>query len=213
MGTDKNTNNARARTQVRAYVRGLLGASSKGSGWGTASSKPPLPKSASSSGAGGIPHSLPRQLEATAYTKSVKKPATGSSAGSGYTWLLPPIVSTVKSILSLFGGGNSTTQSTRFRTSSRQTFHTVESISPETGGGAQGLNESAAGLRGVVSHEVAGGAAVAKPPGAAGTSLSSKGSARTQEFDDRQALVTALRRGLSESRGISDVLNEFQDGL
>ena len=32
-------------------------------------------------------------------------------------------------------------------------------------------------------------------------------------MNDRQSLVSALRRSLSESRGISDVLNEFQDGL
>ena len=31
--------------------------------------------------------------------------------------------------------------------------------------------------------------------------------------EDRQSMVTALRRSLSESRGISDVLSEFQDGL
>jgi hypothetical protein len=33
------------------------------------------------------------------------------------------------------------------------------------------------------------------------------------QFEERQALVTALRRSLSESRGIADVLSEFQDGL
>jgi hypothetical protein len=32
-------------------------------------------------------------------------------------------------------------------------------------------------------------------------------------MNNRQELVTALRRGLSESRGIADVLTEFQDGL
>ena len=32
-------------------------------------------------------------------------------------------------------------------------------------------------------------------------------------MNDRQSLVSALRRSLSDSRGISDVLNEFQDGL
>jgi hypothetical protein len=32
-------------------------------------------------------------------------------------------------------------------------------------------------------------------------------------MNDRQNLVSALRRSLSDSRGFSDVLNEFQDGL
>ena len=32
-------------------------------------------------------------------------------------------------------------------------------------------------------------------------------------MNDRQGLVSALRRSLGDSRGISDVLNEFQDGL
>jgi len=32
-------------------------------------------------------------------------------------------------------------------------------------------------------------------------------------MNDRQGLVAALRRSLSDSRGIADVLNEFQDGL
>lgn len=32
-------------------------------------------------------------------------------------------------------------------------------------------------------------------------------------MNDRQGLVSALRRSLSDSRGIADVLNEFQDGL
>ena len=32
-------------------------------------------------------------------------------------------------------------------------------------------------------------------------------------MNDRQSLVSALRRSLSDSRGFSDVLNEFQDGL
>ncbi len=210
MGTNRNTNEARARTQIQAYVRGLLGSNSKGS-WRTASIKLLLPKG-SGSGVGGTSQSLPRQLEATAYTKSVKNPAADSS-GSRYSWLLPPIVSTVKSILGLFGGGNSTTQSTRFRSSSRRTFRTVESISPETGSGGQDLNESAAGLSGVVSHAIMGLAAVGKTPGSGATITASAGNGRTMHFEDRQSLVTALRRGLSESRGIADVLNEFQDGL
>ena len=44
---------------------------------------------------------------------------------------------------------------------------------------------------------------IAIPPSGEGRSL----------MNDRQSLVSALRRSLSESRGISDVLNEFQDGL
>jgi len=32
-------------------------------------------------------------------------------------------------------------------------------------------------------------------------------------MNDRQGLVSAVRRSLSDSRGFSDVLNEFQDGL
>jgi hypothetical protein len=45
-----------------------------------------------------------------------------------------------------------------------------------------------------------------------GIAIPASGAGRSL-MNDRQGLVAALRRGLSESRGISDVLNEFQDGL
>lgn len=215
MGTSKGMNDAQARTQVQAYVRRLMGSNRQAGEWGGMGSiKLSLPKGSSTGRAGETPHSLPRQLSATAYTKS-SKTASNSGGGSsiGNAWLISPIASTVKSILSLFGGGSSTTQSARFRSASRQTFRIVESISPETGTGAQRLNESAAALTGVVSRSLTGGEASMNSLTLAGVTTASRNGGGMSQFEDRQALVTALRRGLSESRGISDVLSEFQDGL
>lgn len=45
-----------------------------------------------------------------------------------------------------------------------------------------------------------------------GVSTPASGEGRSL-MNDRQGLVSALRRSLSDSRGLSDVLNEFQDGL
>jgi hypothetical protein len=101
----------------------------------------------------------------------------------------------------MFGRGSSTSQSTRYRTSSRQPFRIVESISPEAGIGTQNLNESAAALTGATSHS------------STGISTTTLSGGTMSQFEDRQALVAALRRSLSESRGIADVLTEFQDGL
>jgi hypothetical protein len=101
----------------------------------------------------------------------------------------------------MFSGGSSTSQSTRYRTTSRQPFRIVESISPEAGSGTQNLNESAAALTGVTSHS------------STGISTTALSGGTMSQFEDRQALVAALRRSLSESRGIADVLTEFQDGL
>jgi hypothetical protein len=127
--------------------------------------------------------------------------------------LISPIASTVKSILNLFGVGSPTTQSTRYRTSSRQTFRIVEGISPATGSGAQLVNESAAGLTGIVRRSSTGGGAAASSLTSTNTGAATLSGGGMSQFEDRHALVTALRRSLSESRGIADVLNEFQDGL
>ena len=214
MRTSKGMNSAQTRTQVQAYVRRLLGPNQQAGGRGGMSSiKLSLPKGSSTGRAGDTPHTLPRQLAATAYTKSSKQSSNSGSSSIGNAWLISPIASTVKSILSLFGGGDTTTQSTRYRSASRQTFRIVESISPETGSGTQQLNESAAALTGVVSRSSTGGDASMNSLSLAGVTSASRSGGGMSQFEDRQALVTALRRGLSESRGISDVLSEFQDGL
>jgi len=210
MKTSKGMNNARARTQVQSYVRGLLGARPLSSAWG---SKQSLPKGSSAGITGGTAGSLPRQLEATAYTKSSKKPTAGGGNGIGNAWLLSPFASTVKSILGLLGGGGSNAQSTTFRSTSRQTFRIVEGISQEKGSGARRLNESAAALTGVVSRSLAGGEMPMSSPTLEKNGATHPIRGGMSQFEDRQELVTALRRGLSESRGISDVLNEYQDGL
>lgn len=213
VGTSKRIINAQARAEVQAYVRKLLGSNRQAGEWGgEASIKLSLPKASSTGRAGETPHSLPRQLAATAYTKSSKTSSKSGSNSIGNAWLISPIASTVKSILSLFGGGSSTTQSTKYRTSSRQTFRIVEGISPETGSGTQRLNESATGLTGVVSRPSTGEVASVNSATWAGLTTTTPGG-EVPRFEDRQALVTALRRSLSESRGISDVLSEFQDGL
>jgi hypothetical protein len=213
VGTNKGVKNAQARTQVQAYLRRLLGSNGQTGGWGgTNSIHLAIPKGSKTSGTSGTPRSLPRQLEATAYARSSKKASSGSSS-AGNAWLISPIASTVKSILSLFGGGSSSAQTTRYRTTSRQTFRIVESISPETGSGTQSLNESAAALTGATSHPLTVGNASLNQRTSTGVTVTSYSGGSTPQFEDRQALLSALRRSLSESRGISDVLSEFQDGL
>lgn len=198
-----------ARTQVQTYIRRLLGSGTQpGGNSGTRSASISLPKSSSGSGSSGTPHALPRQLEATAYTKTTTKSSSSGGSGAGNIWLISPLASTVKSLFDLFSGGSSSSQTTRYRTKSRAPFHLVESISPETGSGTNSLNESAAALTGITSQmrlsDTAGSTA-----GGAGAS----GGGSSFLMNNRQELVTALRRGLSESRGIADVLTEFQDGL
>lgn len=214
MGTSKGLNSTQARTQVQAYVRKLLGSKRQEGGWVAAStSKLSLPKGTSTSRIAEAPHALPTQLEATAYSRTAKSESSANSSVAGNAWLISPIATTVKSILSLFSGGSSNNQTTKYRTGSRQTFEIVESISPETGARPQSVNESSAGLNGVTSHAVTAGNALADSLSAKGGATASRGSGGTSSLEDRQALVTALRRSLSESRGIADVLNEFQDGL
>lgn len=214
MGTNKGTSSTKARTQVEAYVRKLLGSNRQSSGWGsTSSTKMSLPRGASTGSAVQTPKALPRQLEATAYTKSSQRTASSGSSSFGNAWLISPIASTIKSILNLFGEGSSTSQSTRYRTTSRQPFRIVESISPETGSGTQSLNENAAALTGVTSPPTTGGGASSNTLNSTGISTTAPSGGTMSRFEDRQALVTALRRSLGESRGIADVLNEFQDGL
>ena len=202
MGTNKGTSSTRARTQVEDYVRKLLGSNRQASGWvGTSSAKLSLPRGSSTGKAVETPHTLPRQLEATTYARSSQKASSSDSSSFGDAWSISPIASTVMSIISMFSGGSSASQSTRYRTTSRQPFRIVESISPETGNGTHNLNESAAALTGVTSHS------------STGISTTALSGGTMSQFEDRQALVAALRRSLSESRGIADVLTEFQDGL
>jgi hypothetical protein len=214
VGMSKRTSSTRARTQVEAYVRRLLGLDRQANGWAEANSTSmSLPKGTGSGNAGATPRTLPKQLEATAYSRSSQKASSSSSSNFGNAWLVSPIAGTVKSILSLFGGGSSTVPSTRYRTTSRQTFRIVESISPEVGSGARNLNESAAELTGVTSHSSAGGVAALSTLNSTRSTNAGLSGGTMSQFEDRQALVTALRRSLSESRGIADVLSEFQDGL
>jgi hypothetical protein len=201
LGTSKS-DNKQAREQVQTYIRQLLGSGSQSSGTaGTRSASISLPKSSSGSSSSATPHALPRQLEATVSIRTSTKSSSGGGSGAGSLWLISPIASTVKSLLDLFGGGSSNTQTTRYRTKSRVPFNLVESISPETGGGTNSLNESAAALTGVTSQ--------ARPSGSGSSIAGGSGLL----MNNRQELVTALRRSLSESRGIGDVLTEFQDGL
>lgn len=213
MRTSKENSSTQALTQIEAYVRKLLGSSRPTSGWGaTSSATISLPKGGSASSAVQKPQALPRQLQATAYTKSSQK--TSSSGSSfGNAWLISPIASSISSILNLFGGGSSTSQSTRYRTTSRQPFRIVESISPETGSGTQNLNENAAALTGVTSPSTTGGGASSNTLNSTGINTTAPSSGTMSQLEDREALVTALRRSLGDSRGIADVLSEFQDGL
>lgn len=129
----------------------------------------------------------------------------------GSAWLISPLASTVKSIFNLFSGSSANSQTTRYRASTRAPFNITEGISPETGSGLITLNESAAGLTG------AAGFSATIPTSASGalsgSALTMTSSNSRLSVNDRQALVSALRRSLSESRGISDVLTEFEDGL
>lgn len=101
----------------------------------------------------------------------------------------------------------------KYRSRSRAPFQIVESISPETGSGANSLNESAAALTGVTSGSWPGGGGTSDSIAFAGGVSRSSSDGANALMNNRQALVTALRRGLGESRGIADVLSEFQDGL
>lgn len=203
MGSSKKEINTHGRAQVRAYVRRLLGSSGQSSGQGgTGGARLSIRKTAGTAGISQAPHTLPRQLEATAYTRTSKNRPSSGGSSVGNAWLISPIASTVKSLFNLFGGGTSSSTTTGYRTKSRTPFHIVESISPESWSGVRGLNESAAALTGVTSSITA--AEVADAPG---------GIASSALMNNRQELITALRRGLSESQGIADVLNEFQDGL
>jgi hypothetical protein len=92
-------------------------------------------------------------------------------------------------------------------------FQIVEGISMHTGGGPKSLNESAAALSGITSQPWAGGSQVSSSTAAVAGGITLSGDGSGYLMNDRRALVTALRRGLSESRGIADVLTEFQDGL
>ena len=204
MATDK----AASGTQMRAYVRRLLGSSGQR---GTSSAKLALPKSYSAGKISETPHTLSRQLEAMAYSTTSKRAANGSGSSVGNAWLISPLAGTVKSLFNLFSGGTPGSQSTRYRSRSRAPFQIVESISPEMGSGSKSLNESAAALAGVTSGLRLNGTGGAMAR--AGGISTSRSDGANSSTNSRLALVTALRRGLSESRGIADVLSEFQDGL
>ncbi len=214
MATNKDESNTEASARVRAYVRRLLGLSGQSSGQrGTSSTKLPLPKSYSAGRISETPRTLSRQLEAMAYTSTSKRASNSSGSGAGNAWLIAPLAGTVKSLFSLFSGDTSSSQSTRYRSRSRAPFQIVESISPESGNGTQSLNESAAALTGVTSGFQSSGSEAAGSVARAGGIGTSRSDSANSPMNNRLALVTALRRGLSESRGIADVLSEFQDGL
>ena len=211
MATSHQETSRQAGAQVRAYVRRLLGSNEQaGAQRGTSSAKLPLPRGASTSRISETPHALSRQLDATSYTTTSKKSGGGGS-GIGNIWTISPLASTVKSLFNLFSGGASSSQSTRYRTRSRAPFHIVESVSPESGSGVKSLNESAAGLTGVMSSLGTGGAGSGNNAGAG--AISSRGVGSGLSTNERLALVTAMRRSLNESQGFTDVLSEFQDGL
>lgn len=212
LGTSKDESNSQARAQMQSYIRRLLGSSKSTSGQvATSSAKLSLPKSSSSGAITATPPALPKQLEAIAYTKTPTKASSGSSTGN--IWLISPIASTVKSIFDLFSGGSSSSQSTRYRAKSRAPFRLVESISPETESGTNRLNESAAALTGVTSQSRSNGSGTSNPTASVGGINVSGNLGSSAQMNNREELVTALRRGLVESRGITDVLTEFQDGL
>lgn len=214
MGTSKDDSTKLGRAQVQAYVRKLLGSGGLFSGQAmTGGARLALPKNSSAGRSGGTPRTLSRQLEAMAYTKSSKLSSATSKGSAGNAWLISPIASTVKSIFDLFSGGSSTSQTTRYRTTSRAPFHTVESVSPETGGGAKTVNESAVGLTGATSGLWSNGSGTSTSSPLGGSLGVSGAAGSGSTMSNRQVLVAALRQGLSESRGIADVLNEFQDGL
>jgi hypothetical protein len=68
-------------------------------------------------------------------------------------------------------------------------------------------------LNGVTNGVLAPGSALANSLPARGSTVAARSGGVASSLENRQALVAALRRSLSESRGIADVLNEFQDGL
>ena len=209
MGTSKS-DNKQARAQVQTYLRRLLGSGRQSSAnAGMSGAAISLPKSSGAGSSSGTPHTLPRQLEATAYTRTSTRASSGSGSSGSNLWLISPIASTVKSLFDLFSGGSSGSQSTRYRSKSRVPFHLVESISPEVGSGTNSLNESAAALTGVTSQSRSS----ESTSSFAGAASASSNGGSNSLMNNRQELVTALRRGLSESRGITDVLTEFQDGL
>ncbi len=159
------------------------------------------------------PSTLSRQLEAMAYTSTPKRASNSSGGGIGNAWSISPFAGTVKSLFGLFSGGTSSSQSTPYRTGRRAPFQIVESVSPETASGTRNLNESAAALTGVTIGSWSSGGGSPRSKAFEGSVSKSRSDGANSPMNNRQALVTALRRGLSESRGIADVLSEFQDGL
>lgn len=307
MGSDNQQESSQASRELQAYVRKILGPSNLSGAVGAPKIKVPIPRSGATSrealtngerASGG-----PRQLQAEVITRPSKSSSGSSTSFSlGNNWLLSPVAGVLNSILGLFGVGSSTSQVTRYRAETRQPFQVVEEISPETGAGAQTINESASGLFGVTrgsspttsstprvrstgeassvevpavkaersarssqsaTRSIARAATNAnwarrltgsvsspaprgdvesgtrltegstyarwlrKEPGSAGSTGPTSphfetwangiappaGGEGRSLMHDRQGLVSALRRSLSDSRGFSDVLNEFQDGL
>jgi hypothetical protein len=112
------------------------------------------------------------------------------------------------------GGANGPTSTDR----ARRLTGSVGSSAPRAGavGSRMGSTEGSTSQRGPQKETGMAGATV---PSAArietaahGIATAASGEGRSL-MNDRQSLVAALRRSLSDSRGFSDVLNEFQDGL
>src|ERR1039458_8274753 len=112
------------------------------------------------------------------------------------------------------GGANGPTSTDR----ARRLTGSVGSSAPLAGavGSRMGGTEGSTSQRGPQKETGMAGATV---PSAArietaahGIATAASGEGRSL-MNDRQSLVAALRRSLSDSRGFSDVLNEFQDGL
>jgi hypothetical protein len=191
MASESDQAARQAASAMSTFLRRLLGAS-RGSATKRLTSTS-VPHGAAIGGTATTqttPRTLPRQLSSESYTTRTRN---GGDSHSGWAALLRPVSGVVGLLSGLFGGGSTTTR-TRYREVARQPFNIVAAISPETHSAIAPLNESAAGLRGVAAP-------------ARETSLSAS------LMNDRQAVVSAVRRSLGESRAITDVLSEYQDGL
>jgi hypothetical protein len=183
--------------QMSAFLRRLLGASGKGASGGVTLPRASLPK-VNSEGTRAVtdtaPHTMPRQLSSEEYAARTGAATTGGSGwGSLGSLLLSPLAGVGSLLGELFGSSAQTR--TRYREETRQPFHLVEAISPETKAAIAPLNEAASGLFGVA---------------ASGVSTSNLSQTLMNE---RQAVTSAVVRSVGESGAIGNTLNEYQDGL
>ena len=199
--------------EILSYVRKLTGRSAGRSDvgtspWGASQRKAPgvpmaLPK-LQTPGETSAPHALPRQLQASTYRTASRSASRGTSS-DGTGWIASPVLSTLRSLFGLFSSEQS---QTRTRVAARPAFRIEESISPVENAGfgsrdREGLSSTANGI--------AGGGSQAPVPGA----RSSTGFVFHQSSShlDGRTLLGTLRRSLNDSRGLADILTEFQDGL